>query len=257
MLATGMYVMRELEDSIFDCAQKCRPGLDTCNEDRKVASLDEAVAFYVGANEAIDPRGLGNLFYSLPEKECSAMGTCTQGKRGQSRVNREVFQQFNLMQRNLEELKCEEAYKNMGIIFKNMYVALIQGAIRHAWIMDNDPTAGDKQEAEGAILAAAVLPMVHACNADAADTIYEAVRIGGTPNFASVKRAFESVYSCLEISCTDVGGVIDGATGTKYAVGAAPCGGANVFGSSSATMSQLQLSAMVATFIGGALAILM
>jgi hypothetical protein len=259
LLATGMYAIREMEDAVYDCTQKCRPSLDTCNDEAKVASLDEAVAFYVGA-KAVDPQGLGNLFYSLPEKECSLMGTCTEGIKGQSKVNLEVFKQLSLMQHNLIALQCEAAKENMDIIVRNMDVALIQGAIRHAWIAENDSSAGDKQKAEGAMFAAAVLPKVDACNPRAADTIYQTVRVGGRPNFASVKRAFESVYSCMGISCEDVGGVIDEATRIKYAVGAEACTKPTTtkLGKSSAKTPSLQLSpTMVATFTASAVAMLL
>jgi hypothetical protein len=248
-----MYAIGEMEDAVFDCTQKCRPSLDACNDDQKAASLDEAVAFYVG-NLAADPQGFGNLFYSLPEKECGRMGTCTEGIKGHSKVNEEIFKQLNLMQHNLIALQCEAAKENMEVIVRKMDVALIQGAIRHAWIVENDASAGDKQKAEGAIFAAAVLPKVDACNPRAADVIYRAARIGGLPDYASVKKAFESVYSCMGITCEDVGGVVDEATRIKFAVGAEPCTtGPYVFEKSSAVMPCLQRSTMmVATVVASA-----
>lgn len=40
--------------------------------------------------------------------------------------------------------------------------------------------------------------------------------------YADIKAAFESVYSCLGITCAQVGGIYVGST-TYYAAGAEPC----------------------------------
>jgi len=40
--------------------------------------------------------------------------------------------------------------------------------------------------------------------------------------FTAVKAAFESVYTCLGITCEDVGGLLSG-TGTEYFESAEPC----------------------------------
>jgi hypothetical protein len=264
-LATGAYAIRELEDAIDDCIAKCKIGVDTCNSDEKVAALDEAVAFYVGASHGSDPDGLGNLFFAFPEKRCPNFATCADGLEGQSKVNEEIFKQFGLMQGNLVDLNCDAGKVNLDNIVKQMNVAWVQGAMRYAWIMENDETAGDKALSEGLVFAAGVLPVVSACDSAAADTIYNAVSIGGTPNFAAVKNAFESVYSCMGITCADVGGLVDPITGKGYAEGAAPCGGVSYFPSAAqdtssspaTTMSNLHLSALVGTLVAGIAAFMM
>jgi hypothetical protein len=102
------------------------------------------------------------------------------------------------------------------------------GALRYAYITDTEADAGEKSEAEGAVFAAAVLPLVNSCNEEAAETIYNNLKVGqgGTANFAQVKQAFESVYSCLNIRCEDVGGLYDDSLG-QYMEGAAPCSSSN------------------------------
>jgi len=67
-----------------------------------------------------------------------------------------------------------------------------------------------KNAAEGATFAAAVLPMVASCNAAAAATVTSNVKFGlfdaGTyPNYANVLEAMESTYTCLGITCAHVG----------------------------------------------------
>ena len=67
-----------------------------------------------------------------------------------------------------------------------------------------------KNAAEGAVFAAAVLPLVAYCNPASANTISANQKFGlfdaGTyPTFSSVKSAFEETYPCLGITCAQVG----------------------------------------------------
>eukprot|EP00964_Phaeocystis_antarctica_P129927 scaffold93760_cov64-Phaeocystis_antarctica.AAC.1 len=112
-----------------------------------------------------------------------------------------------------------------------MTVPLVQGALRYAYKVGktgefpNIPTdQTSKNAAEGATFAAAVLPLVHACNTASADTISANLKFGaatfssstgeyvsGTqPDFPKVKSAFENVYACLGITCAQVGGLLNG-----------------------------------------------
>jgi len=116
-----------------------------------------------------------------------------------------------------------------------MTVPLVQGTLRYAWktgqIGGADNKASDqsaKNSAEGSTFAAAVLPLVHACDATAAKTVSDHMKFGAavydktTGNFASgtkpdtaaVKAALESTYDCLGITCAHVGGLLssDGVT---------------------------------------------
>merc|ERR1712046_242311 len=75
----------------------------------------------------------------------------------------------------------------------------------------------------GAVFAASVLPLVHDCSTEAAGTIYDNMKLGATStDFVAVKNAFESTYSCLSISCAEVGGYWD-ALDNKYEAFAGPC----------------------------------
>merc|ERR1719214_1885 len=111
-----------------------------------------------------------------------------------------------------------------------MTVPLVQGTLRYAWKtgqidgVDNKPS---DQSAENSTFAAAVLPLVHACDAAAAKTVSDHMKFGaavygkdgafasGTkPDTAAVKAALESTYDCLGITCAHVGGLLssDGVT---------------------------------------------
>ena len=100
-----------------------------------------------------------------------------------------------------------------------MSVPLIQGTLRYAYITNTDANAGEKAEAEGATFAAAVLPLVHACDEDAAEVIFTNVKTGqaNKADFVQVKKAFESVYDCMGVRGSDVGGLWNQDAGDYYA----------------------------------------
>jgi len=108
----------------------------------------------------------------------------------------------------------------MDKIIQHMSVPMIQGALRSAYKVNklNGDSWGSKEKAEGAVFAAAILPMVHSFNSKAATTISNNMKIDSTTpmkdGFAAVKSAFESTYSCLGITCSQVGGFEGSATCT-------------------------------------------
>jgi Low iron-inducible periplasmic protein len=229
-MSIAMYVIRELEDAVDLCLEACTG--DDCDPD---VSLDEAVAFYTGSLEGTDGSGDGVLPYSLADKRCSDFKTCGDNgdaTSGTSKVNVEIFKSFSLMKANLGLKACDAARANKENIVKHMIVPLIQGTIRYA-VLTVAPDANDKDESEGASFAAAVLPWIHACSAGDATTIYNNMKTGqnGSAKLADVKKAFENTYSCLGITCADVGGYYDSGAGSYY-TDASPCSGN---GSSSAT----------------------
>lgn len=224
-MSIGLYAIRELEDAIVDCNRGC--DTDECNDDA-VQALDEAVAFYTGALEGEDGSGSGNLMYSLADKRCADFKTCGLNgdeTSGTSKVNIEIFREFEDMKDNLSVENCKAAEKNKERIAELFFVPLIQGTLRYAYITNTETSPTEKADSEGAVFAAAVLPMVHDCNARDAEIIYENMRNGqnGSANFEKVKSAFERNYRCMNIKCSDVGGVYNTAS-LAYEPGARPCG---------------------------------
>lgn len=229
-MAIAMYVIRELEDAIDDCNKNC--GRNDCNDD-PVNALDEAVAFYTGSLEGADGSGDGLLMYALADKRCAQFNTCgedggSDDSKLTSKVNHDIFKEFHLMRDNLNTNDCSGAKKNKEHIVSLLFIPLIQGTLRYAYIREtiNDPT--DVDEAEGAVFAASVLPMVADCNEDAAQTIYDNMKTGSSDvNYNNVKSAFESTYSCMKVKCEDVGGYWNVGAGDYYP-GSGPCGGSGV-----------------------------
>merc|ERR1719236_72902 len=182
-----MYVIREMEDAVNDCQAGCI----TCNDD-PVHAWDEGVAFYSGSLEGASPGGnsAGKLIYRLAEKRCANFGTCTGtgGTTGISQVNHELFKAGGLFPQGrdlLLEGKCSEVRPVVNQIVSIMTVPLVQGTLRYAWktgkIGGADNKLSDqsaKNSAEGSTFAAAVLPLVHACDAAAAKTVSDNMKFG-------------------------------------------------------------------------------
>merc|ERR1719401_2601941 len=217
-----MYVIRELEDALDDCKEACT--IENCNDD-PVHAWDEAVAFYTGSLELSDGSGSGKLAYALADKRCSNFKTCgDMGDQtsGTSKVNLDIFQNFDIGQAKLAKGECNSAREQKEIIEKLMLVPLIQGTLRYAYKTDKEPFS-EKAEAEGTVFALAVAPVVYDCDQAAGTLIADNMKAGqaGTADFAAVKSAFESTYDCMGIDGAMVGGLYDAATGS-YFPGAEP-----------------------------------
>jgi len=82
-----------------------------------------------------------------------------------------------------------------------------------------------KELAEGAVFSAAILPLVAGCSSTAAKLISDNMKIDSAApmksGFTAVKQAFESTYSCMGVTCADVGGLI--LSGSTYYPMASPC----------------------------------
>ncbi|KAL7534104.1 hypothetical protein ACHAWF_004720 [Thalassiosira exigua] len=216
-----MYVIREFEDALDDCDKGCIG----CN-DGSVHAWDEGVCFYTGSIEGQD--GLtdhGKLLHQLADKRCVDFRTCgTSGDalEGTSKLNYELFDLFALGNYQLTSGNCPGARETTRKIVAKMYVPMIQGALRYAYKVQM-LQGGEREAAEGAAFAAAVLPRVHAVSPNAAKTIYHNLRVGApSTNHRLVKEAFESVYPQMNITCSDIGGLYNEAT-KDYYHGMEPC----------------------------------
>merc|ERR1719483_1812413 len=234
-----MYAIREFEDAIDDCTT-CTANCNefSTNDAGPVHAWDEGVAFYAGSQEGRLPGGnsAGAMVYRLAEKRCGNFGTCTgTSATGISQVNDELFKAGGLFTQGRDLLhagSCSGVRAVVDKIVSIMTVPLVQGTLRYAWKVGQtggkDNKASDqnaKNAAEGSTFAAAVLPLVHACDAAAAKTVSDHMKFGaavydkttgdyvsGTkPDTAKVKAALEKTYTCLGITCAHVGGLLNGA----------------------------------------------
>lgn len=239
-----MYVIREMEDALDDCDKRC--DINDCNDD-PVKAWDEAVAFYTGSLELQDGSGKGKLLHGLADKRCVNFNTCgdlADSLEGTAHVNLEIFRQFKEGLRKINQGECPAARTNKENIEQLMAIPLVQGTLRYAYVRSTDVDPDETAEAEGATFAAAVLPVVHACDEDDAKIIYDNMGVDSSkPNFEAVKEAFERNYACMGIRCEDVGGLYD-SVNMKYFEGADPCG------SSSASGMSLTFGLMATFFVG-------
>merc|ERR1719152_289817 len=120
-------------------------------------------------------------------------------------------------------------------IHSKSLVPLVQGTLRYAYKCD--PAAGnegDKACAEGWAFASALLPALDNCDSTAAATVVTQMKLqnaasssdmtGMLPGgFATVKSAIEDQYDCMDITCDDVGGLIETSDPLAYYSGMSPC----------------------------------
>jgi len=198
--------------------------LSVCRRSPSIASWDTAVAYYTGSLlEGVDG-GPGSFGYSLAEKRGKNFKTLgdegdsnTEGE--QAKANIDIMRLFTAGGIDLDNGNIQVAKDTARQIVSLSRIPLVQGTLRYANKVANG--AGIKAKAEGVAFAAGILPSVFHCNEASAKTIYDNMKFNSpSTDFLIVKRAFEQVYSCMGITCKDVGGLYDGG---EYVDGGDPC----------------------------------
>eukprot|EP00980_Cylindrotheca_fusiformis_P003788 scaffold834_cov123-Cylindrotheca_fusiformis.AAC.35 len=217
-ISVFMYTIRQMEQAIADC--------DKGEFLEGIHFWDEAVALYAGSLSQVEGSN-GDLMFHQAELRCKEFVTCgenSDSREGLSYVNSQVFMNFQQGQASILHDKCHFATKNKERIVTLMIIPLIQGALRYAHIVAHEDSFFEKHGAEGTLFALSVLPFVHDCSPEDAEIIYENLKSKDTADvdFTAVKKAFENTYQCLNIQCSDVGGIWDSATG-DYKADAFPC----------------------------------
>ena len=244
MMNIWMYVIRQMEDAL----DKCISGSKTDNDDA-VYSWDEAVAYYVGSLQGRPGNEDGVLLYNLANFYCGYFNTCGESSNqayGNSAVNIRIMRAFNAAQNDLNMGQCDAARKRKVEIETAMAIPLVQGTILYSYLRDYSMSADnlddrDHVDANGAVFAASVLPLVHSCSPDDAQVIYDYMRTGiFDSDYPAVRAALESNFQCLGITCADVGGIYDSSKG--YLLNASPC---------SDSGSSVNVGAIVGGIIGG------
>jgi hypothetical protein len=192
---------------------KMETAVAACSSGTPLPDWDAALAYYSGSREGADGAGSGKFIYHLADKR--AENYETRFANGTSNVNVEVIQQFRNGKDALTDGDCSAAQAALDRIVTLMSIPLVQGSLRYAYKV-GVLSGGSKERAEGDVFSAAILARINQCDATAAATIVTNMDYNAaTPmvdGFTSVKETFESVYSCLGITCADVGCLIE--TGT-------------------------------------------
>merc|ERR1719482_2568305 len=164
------------------------------------------------------------MLYILANKRCKNFGTCVDGKTGQSKVNAELFTQFTKGKNAIHASQCGTAHAVLrDTVIPVMSVPLIQGTLRYAYKIEfNSDEATAKSLGEGYAFMMSVVHRVAVCSGVDAKTIYDAFEIptaaptahalANGKTFADVKKAFENNYSCMGVTCADIGYLHKGVT---------------------------------------------
>ena len=218
-----MYVIRMMEYAVNRCSFPCgQAGGDRCDV-IPVQAWDQAFAFYAGDLEGPNGDGHGVFLYDLANKMCQEFKTCTAAgneESGTASVNLRVVDLFSQGQLSLLKRECDVAEKVKDDIVNLMTVPLIQSALQSAHHRNFTKSF---EEVKGATYAASILPIIHHCNPDDAETIYSNLGLGQsnqTIETLAVKQAFERNYDCLGVTCEDIGGVWEGKYYGQYST---PC----------------------------------
>ncbi|KAJ8598837.1 hypothetical protein CTAYLR_008535 [Chrysophaeum taylorii] len=237
---TWIYSTHEL----YSALEKCNDG-NVDDASGAPHAWDEGWAFYAGSLAGIDGKASGVLTYALADKRCSNFGTCvddeplpswrTSDDGANSNANAKLLRLYRAgLQAMRDATRCNEGREYVERIVAQMTVPLVQGTLRYAWRSDpngnNETLSSDgKALAEFNAFAMALVPRIYACDTDAADVLTRNMIIPASlsdfastvpDGYAAVKSAIESTYSCLTISCSDVGGLLDG---DSYVSGMEPC----------------------------------
>lgn len=222
-MSVWMYAIREFEDALDDCQQGCI----SCNDD-PVHAWDEGVAFYAGSlvGEPLNSIQEGVMPYTLANRLCPEFRTCGSSNNrleGNANINIRLFELFQLGQEQLQDGNCNIARVTKSKITQLMAVPLVQGTLRIAHQIGPQGDRSTRAFGEGAVMAATILPLVHDCNPDDAQTLYNNLAVSATAtDFAIVKDVLERNYECMGISCSDIGGYYD-RSNFVYHAGASPC----------------------------------
>lgn len=232
-----MYVIRTMEKAVYQCKSEVGcGGRDNPCTFEAAHTWDEAVAFYAGSLAGDSGAGEGYLLYDLADEMCAQFRTCgldNSMHTGTSYVNNLIIKEFQTgVHKVWGHENCTEAEEIKKRIVKLMTIPLIQSTLNMAYNLEFYPDQTEigaaVNEVHGATIAASVLPIIHDCSAEHAETIYKNMKIkddgdDATVSYREVQIAFDETYECLGLTCDEVGGYWRHSD-HDYASGAAPCG---------------------------------
>jgi len=218
-----LYAMHKFEASATACVDGEKYG-----NAEALGMWDEGVAYYTGSQVGSDGTAAdGKFSWALANKRCKNFATCGPDSgevSGIAYVNYEQAKHFTAGKDALIQGDCDGVEAAVMDISELVYVGLIQGVLRYAKKVADDPTY-EKGQGEGAAFAFGVLPRVYAESPAAAQIIYDQMGVSRNPvvDYEEVKEAFESVYDGMGIDCGLVGGYLNAEGGFYTSPNTAPC----------------------------------
>ena len=192
-----MYIIHELEDAINDCIKG-----DLTLNDGGPHAWDEAWAFYTGSLQNNNKKGYS--VYSLSDKRCENFGTCSNS------VNKNLINLYKAGNSKLQNMKCNDVIKIKNDIIKYMIIPLIQSLLKYIYESSlNNGIGKNKERAEGFIFSKTILPIIDSCNTNVANLIKNNMNLEiNKYNYINLKKNIESIYTCLNIKCEEIGGLL-------------------------------------------------
>lgn len=224
VLSTFIEINRLLAKSVESCRD--------LSMDDALHYLRAAKCMYTGSlvGHSEDYSG-GELLFTLADKMCVSFRTCgANGDElsGTSRVNSVITMAFQFGEDVLSNPSISEGcpifIEIVEPITSWLYVPIIQGALRSSYRMESNAT-DEREYAEGATYAAALLPRIHALGGSSlAQRLHDAMKADSFYDATRVKSILEvGLYpTLLGLSCTHVGGLYDPERRT-YVNGLEPC----------------------------------
>ena len=211
-------LMHEFEDAISDClAGDIWDNEETSDAGDSPHAWDEGWAFLAGSLEGVDGSGSGQMLYQLAQKRCADFGTCVSGTSGEAKANLKALAYAEQGRDKILDGDCVTVQYEFDEIVKQLTIPLVQGMLKYAFKSDPANSQGSctsgscpKEWAEGWAFAAAVLPQVHECDHTVASMIVANLDVMNSDpmsenGFEEFKESVESVYSCMGITCADMG----------------------------------------------------
>jgi len=196
VLNIWMYTVHKL----YNAVQQCKDSEDSTNS---IISIDEAAAFYIGSLQKTGNPDSGYMLYNFAEDTGEHFG---QDGTGQVWANTKILKLLNKAKSELSYSKAcsnksDTASELLYIydeILPQMTIPLMQNLVRYMYVDDKKRVA---------LYALAVVPMIAGCDTGTFSYLKEALIENeyNRNSFEYILRALQNSYSCLKITCGDIG----------------------------------------------------
>ena len=169
------------------------------------AALDAAVALYVGEGQVRNEAKGGYMLYSLAQTVGTQFDQTTE--TGEVKVNAQAMNLFVSLQQDIHNDVCrtEDGYRairsKIRTLMKLSNIVLIQVLLHYVQDVVKNNVPSDFVE----LLALAINPQVASCDTELSILLTDLTISQDIDNGDAVISAVQQSYSCLQITCADVG----------------------------------------------------
>jgi len=208
-LTMWMYVTHEVWDSIADCADAVDSSLSSSytltNNENSARSFDTAMAYYVGSGQEAGSTN-GHSLYALAQKAATKFDTLDSGMAIANEKMRVYFEIGSIDLSVENACETQDRFSNLwtisNLMVNAMTIPLIQMLI--AAMIENDAERVK-------LYALSIVPQMSVCKESSYRKIKEALLDKPfNANFMTdILTELQSMYSCLGVTCEDIGAYRD------------------------------------------------